>query len=450
MDRHSSYKSSGHGDAERYTHEPLTDSKTQIRLLEMLPGDNEECLRFSISTHSLYDVGIKFNAITYTWGKKRKTPRILIDDKVYFVGRNCYKALESIHWPWIQGRLRGNLVWVDSVCINQDDVAEKSSQVSVMGEVYARAAEVFACVGPHADDSEFLVDMTRKFAALLEDVDLYDYPDGFHCPTEYETWALSIGFETLSRLRKACYEFGQRDYWKRVWIVQEIAKAKYLSILCGTDNLYEKTLNKLDDFLFCNLCLVPSIKAKYEKLQTYERSAMCVVFLARNTKLECGLIFMLFKQYLCCDPRDRLYGLLSLIVWPGDKDPIIPDYQISMTDLTIQTEPYVKLEYIPYMLASFKITSSDKIIKDLINQRRGGGARRDVKESIEPERPFKPLYDVYMHSWSLCSYTGVDGAEGLTAKLTIEPPKRHDMSLSHFCLHQQLIPTILRMTPGAR
>ncbi|KAK5110881.1 hypothetical protein LTR85_000691 [Meristemomyces frigidus] len=51
---------------------------------------------------------------------------------------------------------RCTAVWIDALCINQEDMLEKSHQVAMMADIYQRASLVYACLGPHCDDSDFL------------------------------------------------------------------------------------------------------------------------------------------------------------------------------------------------------------------------------------------------------------------------------------------------------
>lgn len=55
-------------------------------------------------------------------------------------------------------------VWIDGVCINQEDLAEREAQVSFMHKVYASAERSFVWLGPEADDSN----IAMQYAASLD------------------------------------------------------------------------------------------------------------------------------------------------------------------------------------------------------------------------------------------------------------------------------------------
>jgi hypothetical protein len=52
--------------------------------------------------------------------------------------------------------------WVDALCINQEDVAEKNCQVGMMGEIYAGAELVIAWLGSATEDSDLAMKLLEE------------------------------------------------------------------------------------------------------------------------------------------------------------------------------------------------------------------------------------------------------------------------------------------------
>lgn len=148
--------------------------------------------------------------------------QVMIDDKPFQVYRNCYKALDQHDWQKSYGSA-GELLWIDSTCIDQKHDEEKSRQVSVMGDIFAKADSVLACLGRHGDDSELMVD----FADTLERTKTF--PTGRVTRKAWSTLPkdahvdISDLAEDIPRLLAAVVAFAKRPYWSRVWIVQELA-----------------------------------------------------------------------------------------------------------------------------------------------------------------------------------------------------------------------------------
>ena len=414
-----------------FIHEPLKDNKSQIRLLQMLPdgNDDEDSLRYSIKTQS-FDQVLDFLAISYTWGAESIQRTILIGNKECSIRQNCHYALKHTYRHWKQGQLRSDLVWIDSVCINQDDFVEKGFQVSLMGEIYAQAGLVLACIGPHADDSEFLAQKARETAHLKYDCTQVD-DDGFlcqDCRLPWEEWALSLGIKCLSRLCESCETFGRRVYWTRVWIIQEIAKATSLSVLCGTDLLPWTAFSNLDNFLAMEMDEMESMFKTYEELPVCEKTSMHEAFLAKRMTVRIEEIFERFAQSSCTDPRDHLYGLLSLIDWPNDIEPLFPDYNASVFDVAVRLAPHLWLEQIPEMLAAFQITSNNEVVRSLIIKRQGSIDFGDATIATNAGENFRPLTredDDRSDKLPLCGWIELDQDEKITASLVTTNGTKH-------------------------
>lgn len=110
-------------------------------------------------------------------------------------------------------------LWIDAVCIDQDNVVERNSQVERMPSIYANAAQVLACVGESDDDSTWLFAQTKKW-------------DGVSAPERLSRRAFrDIG----AGYREKLEAFLGRPWFRRIWIVQEIALARDITMICGLD-----------------------------------------------------------------------------------------------------------------------------------------------------------------------------------------------------------------------
>jgi hypothetical protein len=124
-----------------YRHELLHDPTRQIRLLSIHSSTWDEDVCCDIEIHDLSRAP-EYQAISYTWCAKTPIHTIQLGAEKFGVRHNCLYALK-------QARMLGRkdcLIWVDSICINQDDAAEKASQVSIMGDHFRQAESVLASV----------------------------------------------------------------------------------------------------------------------------------------------------------------------------------------------------------------------------------------------------------------------------------------------------------------
>ena len=148
----------------------LTEGQEQIRLLRILPpgrspaGSNgfPDAIFCEKDGCSLLDVSLKdYTALSYTWGEPVYTKTLVIAGTSVPITENLHAALQSISKAADvkDGDVR---VWVDFVCINQDDHREKTEQVAMMRDVYLCASSVFVWLGPGDEDTDALLHAIRE------------------------------------------------------------------------------------------------------------------------------------------------------------------------------------------------------------------------------------------------------------------------------------------------
>jgi len=240
-----------------------------------------------------------------------------------------------------------------------------------MGKIYSGAKHVFACVGPHADDSEYLMATVDRQRPILEkinkwglSVESYDMIEPYYQPRyqfmegRVAVWRRLRCFFTMpasERLRtsEAFLAFIRGPYFTRVWVLQELHLATRMSYCCGVDvqpgesfraldSLVEYWINRLDleglfamirAFLRWNLeTCIPAYKLSnslwlslwFELYRTVpQRSCLRLGVSAQKQGLD--ELLRVLRNFHCVDARDNLYGILSLVRWPEGQEPT-PDY----------------------------------------------------------------------------------------------------------------------------
>ena len=137
--------------AATYEYEPLDSARKEIRILEfddVTLVQADEPLRCEVRIVSLLHLDVEFDAISYSWGSARSSHFIQIRDGLVSVGRNTELALRYLHAEARQQSDGRRRIWIDAVCINQQNVDERSSQVRIMADIYYKAHQVLAFLGP--------------------------------------------------------------------------------------------------------------------------------------------------------------------------------------------------------------------------------------------------------------------------------------------------------------
>lgn len=215
----------------------------EIRLLDLKPGKADTPLRGVLRKVSLSEYReYACEPLSYTWEdhptdtSSRDDPDVdmhLVDNTGHTYGyialqTNCAKALYRIRHDEDQHARVENLrtIWVDAICINQDDMEEKKQQVAMMHRIYARRHTVIAYISHKSAEhgSCTAVSLLRHPSSLSADA--------------LSTHHLSI-LDNLVR----------RPYFQRMWIVQECLLAESLTLICGPDEVtiseFTKTLLEL-------------------------------------------------------------------------------------------------------------------------------------------------------------------------------------------------------------
>lgn len=136
--------------AHAYPYQPLREHDS-IRLLLLHPistGQSIECsLIHTRLSHCETDVIDHYTALSYVWGDASNTEVILVDSSPVTITANLHNALLSI-----RDSSRTIRLWVDAVCINQQNDGEKSIQVGMMSKIYSTAHHTIIYLGsiePH-------------------------------------------------------------------------------------------------------------------------------------------------------------------------------------------------------------------------------------------------------------------------------------------------------------
>jgi hypothetical protein len=145
----------------QYQYEPLPDPRTHVRLIQIQQCHPDTTIQCKFTSWLLEDAPA-YHAILYTWGDPKLTPNILINHKNMIVRSNCEYALQQAY-----ATCPVAYVWIDTICINQQDSEEKGHQVGIMADFYRQAAGVPACVRPHSKYSRRLFRLLLKHENCL-------------------------------------------------------------------------------------------------------------------------------------------------------------------------------------------------------------------------------------------------------------------------------------------
>ena len=171
-----------------------------------------------------------FVALSYVWGDSTHTGRLLLD------GQSVQKTTNLIAGVRQLRALLGNpdifcnsstLFWIDALCINQSDTAEKSAQVPRMAAIYGAAEFVLAWLGENGDDD----DEVQEFINLVNTNDLQDRE---RTPAGYSRIINALNSTKVTHILDAYMSLCQRPWFGRIWVIQETLMSRYTVVLAGS------------------------------------------------------------------------------------------------------------------------------------------------------------------------------------------------------------------------
>lgn len=289
----------------------------QIRLLRILPGPPGSVIRSELQRHALFNVP-RYAALSYCWGDETDRQTILINNVPINITTTLEEALQHLRTMNVE------LVWADAICINQEDVTERSLQVRNMKHIYAKAETVYAWLGSSTEAASglrYLRDMSENRAGL---------PDTSHIQNCDENGNLlvpdpSCELESNVNDPTALIEC---PYWKRRWVIQEVTVASTARVLCANEEL------ELDEMIeMINRCAQSTnwTSTSYPYIQ--QITAFRKAYQDGRPLGLCNSL-LLTQNSLSKDCRDKIYALLGICADATELVPI-PSYQQSPTDVAV-------------------------------------------------------------------------------------------------------------------
>ncbi|EHK22274.1 uncharacterized protein TRIVIDRAFT_60857 [Trichoderma virens Gv29-8] len=265
------------------------------RILELQPSYEQE----GLLQCNLREINIEsdpfYEALSYTWGKPEFTEPLILDgDFVIHITPNLRDALLRF-----RSKLSVRRLWVDAICINQQDDDDKTKQIPLMTEIYKRCSGVLVWLG---NDSHG--------PSSMESVNAYsrqiDHQD--------DERVIQDDLESLVRL----------PWFGRRWIVQEVVLNPNVTLFCGESQIpWLRLLQVVRNSQ--NISGLLSVVKTMESIWIYH----CLgIEASSQAPLRLLDLLSVLSELGCVDARDRIYALAGLasdtfLTQPGEvsRDP---------------------------------------------------------------------------------------------------------------------------------
>ena len=330
----------------------LDFSQKQIRLLVLDYNDSQSQrpIRCSLVQTNL-DRAPPFEALSYVWGDPGTTVVFKVGSHTLNITQNLYTTLHHLSKPTLvekgPGTTSSRRIWIDALCINQDDVHERNEQVRLMFSIYQKAARVLVWLGEERDDSDLAMNLilhlySEKLVSFKKQVPQMRFTAEEQKQVDFfankEKWYMSLmklhGSSDGEHLNPrdprewvAFQRLMERPWFRRMWVVQELAAAGDRALIgCGTKWI------PWNPFVMAAMAISESKALPFlHRLRRLGADAELISGLAAicyraDGRLNNfgGMLLLLFytKSKQATLPVDRIFALLGF----APSIPILPDY----------------------------------------------------------------------------------------------------------------------------
>jgi hypothetical protein len=300
--------------------------RTPLRLLILKRGLALDSLECELSVADLQEFPV-YDALSYVWGDRQNLVTIKCGGRPFAIRQNLYSALNHL-----RSRDEDRILWVDAICIDQQDLQERGEQVGFMGRIYAAARRVLVWLGEPLQEDSTAFDTIMTLKERIPERHLRSY-------TGSNSSQISNGeirsYEVLNALRfRHLLRFFSRPWFERVWVIQEVARAKRAVVICGGRSIpwddFAKVVLSFNDafsYLVANYGTGESLRG----VIAIENLLAMNSLRQNNERMSLFAILCIASTFKSTDPSDKLFALLSL----GDRSNlgIQPDYTLHYFDV---------------------------------------------------------------------------------------------------------------------
>lgn len=263
-------------------------------------------LSIAAIVHTSLNEAPEFESISYTWGSGVRTGKlhVALDDSYIALTQSLVEAL-----PYLFSRSTTGRLWIDQLCINQEDLEERAQQVSLMGDIYKSAKATIIWLGLEDDDTA----MVRAWIDGFKNFGVDDNDEWWKRSGQVEKFITDPRhvFSDIA-YKKANRALINRPWFSRGWIVQEYLLSTSVSFICGPEVFTEQNLEDISwKTGWTNFNRLNELRGSF----FIEKKALEHIEMMRLLCETC-------EYFETTEPIDKLFSLLGL--WKPAK--FTPDY----------------------------------------------------------------------------------------------------------------------------
>ncbi|KAF9885415.1 hypothetical protein FE257_012937 [Aspergillus nanangensis] len=287
-----------------YQYSPLPNAN-YTRVIVLHPSVSTfEVLRCNIIFMDLENKPSTYDALSYAWGDHEVSEAIHCNGSYIGITKHLAGALRRFRSTTMPRK-----IWVDAVCINQNDDEEKAQHIHLMSAIYQLARCVLVYLGEPKLGQELYLLFLHELVSLvggLAEATVDTHRNNVHIRQALKK---TFGREDIA----LAGEFTKLSWFTRRWVIQEASLCEVAVVFFG------RSIAPLE-MITVALSALSNSSLVSDKLDQGAVDNLRTISYVRNHRqqsaanLSIGILDLLVNCHASktSDPRDRLYALLPL------------------------------------------------------------------------------------------------------------------------------------------
>jgi Heterokaryon incompatibility protein (HET) len=327
-----------------FFYQPLDENIGEIRLLRLLRRHDSRlpflrrsrlCEAECETRHFRLGHAPRYTALSYCWGSPMRKNTIPLNDGCLPITRNLSEYTKHSTPNPSEGPSR--YLWIDAICIDQDNLVERSKQILRMKQIYEQAESIDIWLGLGDDQTDVFLDRVNRIIEKSRD----DPQHSSNLDDILLPFLQSLSLNSWDPMGKLL----SNPWWTRAWVIQEATTSgNDVSVLCGHRRISFNVVNHIFEFLVDKGTIPRRI------FKTAKWLSVAMLSTTRHMpeaeegpwkdRFDLCWLWEEAKGHDAEDPRDKVYSVLALANDGGESD-LQLDYTLSIREVYVSTARHI-------------------------------------------------------------------------------------------------------------
>ncbi|KAJ1328952.1 HET domain-containing protein [Microdochium nivale] len=313
----------------------LNPTRHEVRLIRLkhamqgpIEGDTivQSLARFDVGAPDHEGV-IPFEAVSYVWNDPALTEQIMVNGHQLPITRSAFDMLTRLR------KAKHQYLWIDAICIDQENDTERSHQVQHMRRIYASARRVIFYLGQPTVDTNLLMAGLWALQKGVRPARNHAWLPGHGEAMAHEVWTTKQvklcrdHLNARQRQREGLQLLLLRSWFRRIWIIQEVSNARDGLVHCGDWAVSCRVFRLAPKLL--RIGVSERCQHILDAMPTPKRETS---WLGKEDDRTLFKLLQKFRKSEASEERDKIYALLGLYDSPPENT-LVVDYTQSEAEV---------------------------------------------------------------------------------------------------------------------